>query len=60
MSYPYAQILKEIIIFCEKTQGLSNLWLFLYVALAGLELTMKIRLALNSQRSSCLSPECWD
>lgn len=26
MSYPYAQILKEITIFCEKTQGLSNLW----------------------------------
>lgn len=37
MSYPYVQILKETIIFCEK----KDQALFLYVALAGLELTVE-------------------
>lgn len=37
MSYPYVQILKETIIFCEKEKDQA---LFLYITLAGLELTM--------------------
>lgn len=33
---------------------------FLYIVLAVLELTLQIRLTLNSQESAALSEECWD